>query len=233
MLKLLRKNMKAVIWSVVVCFALWGGFSVGTQFQKKGRIAGEAFGREISFQEFNRFYRSSQIFSFGDKPGNQDPNVLRQQAWHNILFSKEAKRRKIEVTDDEVRAEVLRLLARAKIENPSPEVYRRWLDQTTRESPGEFESQVRELLRVQKLIREVNAKEDIPKAALEEMARQRFVEEKHPAGETLTDTLKTEYIQEIQSKKNYEKFLAWSMELIQKARLKDYMPQAGEAPPVE
>ena len=190
MLKLLRKKTKVVIWSVVVCFALWGGFSVGTQFQKKGRIAGEVFGREISFQEFNRFYRSSQIFSFEDKPV-QDPGFAHRQAWQNLIFSKEARRRKIDVPDDEVRSEILRLLNHMKIENPSTEMYRRWLDQTVRESPQEFESQVRELLRVQKLLRE------------------------------------------IQIELSKEKFLTWSMELIQKADLKDYTPQAEETAPAE
>ena len=45
MLKGLRKNTKLIIWSVIIAFALWGGFSVGTQFQKEGRIAGEIFGK--------------------------------------------------------------------------------------------------------------------------------------------------------------------------------------------
>src|SRR3990167_8858102 len=93
MLKLLRKKTKVVIWSVVVCFALWGGFSVGTQFQKKGRIAGEVFGREISFQEFNRFYRSSQIFSFEDKPV-QAPGFPHRRAEQTFIFPKGARRKK-------------------------------------------------------------------------------------------------------------------------------------------
>lgn len=158
---------------------------MGTQFQKKGRIAGEVFGREVSFQEFNRFDRSSRIFSFNDKP--QDPNFAHRQAWQNLILSKEARRRKIEVSDDEVRGEILRLLAHVKLDNPSPEVYRRWLDQAVHETPQEFEKQVRELLRVRKLL------------------------------------------QEIRNTMSKEQFTAWSMELMQRAGLKDYTPQAEGA----
>lgn len=319
MLKTFRKNTKVIIWTVVLSFLLWGAFSVGVQFQKKGRVAGEVFGKEVTFQEFNRFYRSSQIFSFGEKP-IQDPNLLKQQAWQSLIFSKEARRRKIDVRDEEVRAEIMRLLQLQKIENPDTALYRRWLDQTVHESPKEFESQVRELLRVQKLIREINMKEDVSGPQIEELARQKFLydhkmlsaealkfPEKEAAeafrkkaksekdwlatvqkeslkpeptgnislttlmqdwgipeaianplfdlkkgaisealplrqgygvfrvlekqtgnGEQFTDTLKTNYVQEIQSRIRYEKFLSWSVELVQKARLKDYMPQAEE-----
>ena len=224
MLKVLRKNTKVIIWSVVLCFALWGGFSVGVQFQKKGRVAGEVFGHEISFQEFNRFTRSSEIFSFNDQAA-KDPNFLHRQAWQNLIFSKEAQRRKIDVTDDEVRTEILQLLERQHIENPSPEVYRRWLDQSTHESPQEFETQIRELLRIQKLIRQIHIGEDLPKAKIEELALQKFTQD-NKKSEKFTDELKTKYVQEIRNKMHYEKFLAWSMELIQKANLKDYTPQA-------
>ncbi len=155
MLKSLRKNTKLIIWTVIIAFSLWGGYSVGQQFQKQGRVAGEIFGKEVSFQEFNRFLRASEIFTFtGNTP--KDPEAVREHAWQNLIFSKEAHRRRVEVTDEEVRQEVLRLLALQKIENPSPQAYKRWVEGAFRESARDFESQIRELLRVQRLIQEMN-----------------------------------------------------------------------------
>jgi hypothetical protein len=156
MLKILRKNTKIVIWSVIISFVLWGGYSVGTQFRKEGRIAGEVFGKNVSFQEFDAFYRAGQIFSVSGKP-LEDPELLKQHAWQSIIFSREAKRQKINVSDDEVLAEVFRLLSAQGIEKPAPEIYRRWLQATVRETPQEFENQVREIMRIQKLLRQVNA----------------------------------------------------------------------------
>jgi len=63
----------------------------------------------------------------------------------------------MDVTDEEVRGEILRLLAEQKIGNPDPEFYRRWLQNTFRETPVQFERQVRELLRIRKLMRQVGS----------------------------------------------------------------------------
>jgi hypothetical protein len=151
MLKMIRKNTKAIIWAVILSFGLWGAYSVGIQFQKEGRIAGEVFGKSVGFQEFNRFYRASQIFSFTGKPP-EDPELLKQQTWQSIIYAREAQRRKIEVSDNEVRKEVERLLKTQGIQNPTPPTYRRWLDAAVKETPQEFERQVRDFLRIQKLI---------------------------------------------------------------------------------
>ena len=172
MLKSLRKNTKVIIWTVIFCFILWGGFSVGVQFQKRGRIAGEVFGREVSFQEFNDFLQAAQIFSRGENQ-SVDPEFSKMHAWQNLILSREARRRKIEVADDEVRTEVLELLAAQKMDNPTPEFYRRWLQNTFGESPLQFERQVRELLRVRKLVGEIKPG-DFPKWSQALMTRARF-----------------------------------------------------------
>lgn len=168
MLDLIRKNTKVIVWTVVALFVTWGGYSVGTQFKKEGRVAGEIFGKEISFQEFNRFYVANQIFSFGGK-AIEDPAQLRKYTWQSIIYSKEAKRRKIEVSDDEVRQEILRLLAAQKIENPTPEFYEMWVEKQLRESTRDFEMQIREFLRLQKLINQAREEAKITVASPEEV----------------------------------------------------------------
>lgn len=157
MLKLLRKNTKIVIWGVVLSFVMWGGFSVSTSFEKRGRVAGEVFGKDISFQKFNGFYRAAQIFSYNEGESPSDPDVIRRLAWQSLAFSEEAKKEGIDVSDDEVRNELKRILASQGLENVTPELYERWLDRTVRQSANDFESQLREYLRIQKLIQKVMA----------------------------------------------------------------------------
>ncbi len=149
MLKSLRKNTKAVIWTVVIAFALWGGYSVSSQLRKETMYAGNVFGKNVSFQEFGRFYQATQILSTRQETTPPDPEQLRTQTWQSIIFSREAKRLKIEVSDDEVRKQVLELLEKQKVD---PEFYPNWIERAFHETPQEFEEQVRELQRIQKFM---------------------------------------------------------------------------------
>ena len=89
MLKAFRKNTKIIIWTVIISFGLWGGFAGVTQFQSPGSNAGKIFGKNISFQEFNSFYRATQIFSYSEAPAT-DPDLIRLQTWQNVILSYEA-----------------------------------------------------------------------------------------------------------------------------------------------
>ena len=195
MLKFLRRNTKSVIWSVIIAFVLWGGFTFSTQLHNEGRIAGKVFGKDVNFQEFNRFYRASELFSFQDKPVS-DPNEIKRAAWEKIILSREAKRRKIDVSDDEVRNEVIRLLEKQKIFNPEPAVYKHWLQSELRETPQEFEAQIREIVRIQKLLFQIHN-------ALPGGAEPKEGEEKT---------------------KHAEAFTAWTKDLLVRAHLEDYIP---------
>lgn len=153
MLKTLRKNTKGIIWFIIISFCLWGAFSVGIQLNGRGQLAGRVFGSPVSFQEFNKFLKASEIFSLtGSRV--EDPGILQQQAWQNIIFAREAKRRKIQVSDDEVRDEIKRLLAAQKIPLGN-DAYQAWVKAVSGASPRNFEEMVRETLRVQKLLRNI------------------------------------------------------------------------------
>lgn len=175
MLKGLRKNTKTIIWTVIACFALWGGYAVSVELgQQDARFAGEVFGKKITYQDFDSFYRSSQIFSFSGKK-IEDPQTLRLHAWQTLIYSLEAKNQRIDVSDQEIRDEILRILKEDKVENPTPEIYRRWVQAATRQTPQEFENQIREILRVQKLVKHVN-EEPLAAPAPEEI-KQKFLDD--------------------------------------------------------
>lgn len=176
MLNIFRKNTKIIIWSVVLCFALWGGFSVGTQFQKQGRYAGEVFGKNITFQEYDSFYKAAQIFSVNGTPAD-DAEVIKTQAWQNIILYHTAKKQGIKVSNDEVRTELLRLLKSQGLESFDAKVYENWLQRALRTTPKEFEGQVKNLLLIRKLISKV--REENPFEISPEDALQRFLLDKN------------------------------------------------------
>lgn len=168
----MRRHTKIIVWSVIIAFVLWGGYSLGVSLSQSGKNAGEIFGKGVSFTDFDRFYRASQIFSFNGK-SVQDPELLKQQTWQSIIYSREAKRLNVPVSDQEVHNEIARLLKTQGIENATPELYKAWLSRTLREAPKDFEEQIRELLRIQKLVLTVS-QVDGPEPTAEE-AKQRFL----------------------------------------------------------
>lgn len=199
MLKIFRKNTKVIIWIVVGSFILWGGYSVSA-LKKEGRYAGEAFGKPVTFQEYNQFFRATQLFMPSEKP-IEDAKLLRDYTWQNIIYSREAKQKGIEIKDEEVRGEIANILKQQGLVNPTTEQYRMWLTQSVHISPREFEEGLREFIRIQKLLRAQIAS---------------FV----PAGaDKLTDPKAKE---EAETKQKIA-FMTWTNDVNKRAAFKDYL----------
>jgi hypothetical protein len=210
MLKVFRKHTKVIIWVVVGSFILWGGYSISA-LKKEGRYAGEAFGSPVTFQEYNQFYRSTQLFMPSEKPLD-NPDLLRDYTWQNIIYSREAKRTGVKITDAEVREEIANILKQQGLLSPTTEQYKIWLTRTLHLSPREFEEGLREFIRIQKLLRTQIAS---------------FA----PAGaDKLTDPKAKEAIAE----KQKADFMTWTSNVNTRAALQDYLAlsrsQQEEAP---
>ena len=160
MLKFLRKNTKAIVWVVMVAFVAWGGYAVSVQFQEASRSPGRIFGKEVSFQEYLLANRAVQIFSPPPQAGKEPPSAdeIEARTWEFLVLSREAKRRKIAVTDEEVRREIERLLGRRRGTGLTREQYFQWIRAAFREEPREFERQLREQLKIRKLLARVRQK---------------------------------------------------------------------------
>ena len=215
MLKIFRTNTKVIVWITVAALALlFGAGSIADLVggKKSGRYAGEVFGKTVTFQEYNKFYRATQLFMPADKPMD-DPDLLRQFTWQNIIYSREAKRNGINISDEEVRGEISKILAQQGLTNPTNEQYQVWLTRSLHLSPREFEEGLREFIRIQKLLRTKIAG-FAPKEA-----------------EKLTDAKAKESAAE----KQKAAFMIWSADVNKRAAFKDYLalPAAQEeTPPV-
>ena len=133
----------------------------------------------------------------------EDPKLLRDYTWQNIIYSREAKLKGIRITDEEVRGEIANILKQQGLVNPTAEQYRIWLTRSLHLSPREFEEGLREFMRIQKLLRVQIA---------------RFV----PTG---ADKLTGPKAKEEATTKQKMDFMVWTNEVNKRANLKDYLPQ--------
>lgn len=205
MLKGFRKHTKLIIWLTVVAMGGWGVFTLGSGLGNEGRLAGRVFGKPVYFQEFNRFYRATQIFSPTEEPIT-DAEEIKARTWQNVILSREAKNKKIKITDDQVRNEIYRLLENQGLENTTPQFYERWLKANLNETPKNFESQIREILRIQKLVENVQA--SIGEEPSDEEARDLFIREHRNLSLEILILTDLDEIEEISQKIN-EGTLSW------------------------
>lgn len=152
MLNFFRKKTKVIIWAIVVSFIGWGGYSTSIQFEDVNRAAGRIFGKEVSFRDYGLAQHAVQLFRpVSDEKEPPNPEVIEARTWEFLIFSREAKKRRVPVSDEEVREEIRRLLT-ANQEAPfTREEYDRWVRTVIRQEPREFEGEVREHLRIRKL----------------------------------------------------------------------------------
>jgi len=156
MLRFFRKNTKTIVWVVVIAFVAWGGYAVSVQFEASNRAPGRVFGKEISYRDYLSAFQGVQIFTPKTEDGTPpDQDKLEARTWQFLILLEEAKHRKIQVKDEEVREEITRLLAENKELLFTPEQYGRWVQAVFHEQPTEFEAQLRDRLRVQKLLDQV------------------------------------------------------------------------------
>ncbi len=218
MLSTLRKNTKKIIWVLIFLFCSWGAFSVSVQFRDKGQIAGRVFGSAVSYQEFNKLRKATGIFTLtGER--EKDPGILHQLTWQNLVFAREARRRWIKVSDEEVSDQVQKLLEVQKIPSTSPEVYERWVRSISGAAPREFEEMVREMIRIQKLLKEVRSE---PVLGLTS-------EESKKMAAYATPETAAKYREDLMERNRIDHFQDWSVNLFKRAHFEDLMPEA--APP--
>ena len=209
MLKIFRQYTKTIIWIVVGSFILWGGYSVSA-LKKEGRYAGEAFGKPVTFQQYNQFYNATRLFMPSESPLD-DADLLRHYTWQNIIYAREAKRNGIQVTDGDVQNEIASILRQQGLTNPTPQQYKIWLTRSLNMSPRDFEEGLREFMRIQKLLRSKIAS---------------FA----PEG---ADELTDEKAKEEAAEKQRIAFMTWTEDVNKRAAFKDYLslPQAREESP--
>jgi hypothetical protein len=141
-------------------------------------VAGSFFNMPVP--EENYYFIKSVLMVFGNKFGPQPSTEKEKEdvVWDQLLLSFEAFRRNIIVTQEEVDAEIGKLLGAEGVtfdRKKDNAAYEKWLKERVNEPATLFENQVRHLIQIQKLKEEIMRGIDVPVADSE--AFQAFLNE--------------------------------------------------------
>lgn len=167
--------MKRIFFIIIFAtLVLWTNFSF-SQPPEKGNIVGEAFGKPITTEEFLYYYKTASIFTrSGDKEKKEEERSdeeRRQEAWQNLIFTREANALGIIVDKQELEVELRRLVSEKNIEYAG-EKYATWVVTTFGEGPQTFEQLIEDLLRINKFMK---LKTDPEVTVTEEEMKEKFL----------------------------------------------------------
>ena len=105
-----RKTMKRILWTLAILiippFVFWGAGSALRSREKGPTYAGIIFGKKISFEEYASALEATKhqaMMMYGAKLDEiYEALHLEQQAWERLILLKEARKRRIRVSDNEV-----------------------------------------------------------------------------------------------------------------------------------
>ena len=213
MLRFLRKkgNIKKIMWAlailVIPAFVLWGS---GSAVRSRGpKYAGKLFGKKISFGQYEEALlacRKQDLLIYGEDFNRVAKFLdLEKEAWQRLMLLEQAKKEKIKVSDREVIQFIQTIPLFQNQGGFNRARYKTLLDYALRIDPREFEEQIREILKIDKLKNKVIGKVSLTDEEIEKVYKneneeakalyvliepEKFKEQIHPAYEELQDCYK-------------------------------------------
>ncbi|MBI4358013.1 MAG: SurA N-terminal domain-containing protein [Candidatus Omnitrophica bacterium] len=167
MLKFFRKNIKAIIWVIVLAFIAWGAGTLTVSKSDDSLYVGSVGNEKISQKEFLMMRRYYELLSRAKAEPAVEPlstEELHALAWQAIILSRQASEEGITVGDNEVRSQIEQLFS---VDGRfQPELYQAWIRQNYRASARDFEEAVRKQIISQKIREKILA--DLPEEKREE-----------------------------------------------------------------
>ncbi|MBU1061605.1 MAG: peptidylprolyl isomerase [Candidatus Omnitrophica bacterium] len=151
---------------------LFNGTAYGEDSSSK--VIGEAFGRPISLEEFNYYYKTAALFTrLGPKEGGETrtEEEIRQEAWQNLIYRQESARLNITVSREELLEELKRLVSEKDIEYGTDN-YKIWVTMQLGEGVDSFERRIEDLLIINKYMK---LKTEPEVTVTEEEMKQKFL----------------------------------------------------------
>ncbi len=166
MLRVLRNKKTAKkVWIVLAiiiipAFTLWG-FGSSSRSKQDSAPAGKIFGKTVSTLDFNKSLsatRTAAIMQFGDNfPKVEKYLQLESQAWERLILLEEARRRRLNVSDQEVVDAIQNAPYFQRNSAFDNKTYTEVLHYVFRLQPRTFEEQLRQNLILSKLYDQVTA----------------------------------------------------------------------------
>ncbi|HNX81288.1 MAG TPA: hypothetical protein PKL77_03995 [Candidatus Omnitrophota bacterium] len=183
------------------------------------QFVGEFFGIQVPLQNYQFVKNVSTVFGFRDAQPKTDQDK-ENYYWDQLLYSFEAFRRNIVISQEELDNEIVKLLAAEKVSfdfKKDPAAFSKWLQERTNVTPEIFNNMIRHLLQVQKLRQQVL--DSLNPVVDEKDAHQKFVNQYNTLGvelvEFATQKEADEFYRKAKADKNF-----WGME--KEKRAKDF-----------
>ena len=140
--------------------------------QQESRVIGEAFGKPVTEKEFGHYLKLSALFPRTEKrPGTEQD--IRKEAWEYLVYGREAKEADVNVTNEEIDAELKKVLSGKNIAYGSKD-YPAQVSKEFNADVATFEGLVKDLAIINKFIK---MKQEPEVSVSEEEMRQRFLSE--------------------------------------------------------
>ncbi|OGX38290.1 MAG: hypothetical protein A3C53_01765 [Omnitrophica WOR_2 bacterium RIFCSPHIGHO2_02_FULL_68_15] len=156
MLKVIRKRLKLILWTLVISFILWEIGAVLSNRQSPSVYAGTLYGRPVPVQDFQAALtqvRQYALLTYGDRAAQAlPPEALVEQAWDLLLLSRAAQRAGVRANDREVVEELGRWPLFQRNGQFDLRTYRQVVQYGLGTSPRVFEEGVRRRLAIQRLM---------------------------------------------------------------------------------
>ena len=171
-----------MLW--VLFFVLFPGpVFADEQVKEESVYAGELFGTPVAMS--NYYFAKGAIMVFGNKwgPQPQTKEEWEDCIWNDLLLSYEAFRRNVVVSQQELEGEISEVLKAEKVDfdwRTDKAAYSKWVKERISETAEVFENQLRYLLQLQKLRKEVM--DNIHPEVKDEEAYQEFLNEHNTLG---------------------------------------------------
>ena len=145
-------------------------FAKETSLNSPG-VVGEAFGEPVTREEFLYYFKTATLFTRTGTAGERGAEAVRNEAWQNIIYSREAERLGVKVSPEELESELERLVSEKGLVYGTEEYYE-WVAEAFGEDPSTFEKRIEDLLMINKFLGE-KTNPDI--TVTEEEMKQKFL----------------------------------------------------------
>ena len=149
-----------VLAAVLLTLGLAAGVRAQGAGNKNEEPVGEFAAFDVKVPRGNYLFAKGAVMLFGTKwgPAPQTSAELEDRIWEDLLLSYEAFRRNIKVEDSEVNSEITKMLKSEKSDfdwQKDTAAYVKWLKDKTGETPEIFANQLRYLMQLDKLRKQV------------------------------------------------------------------------------
>ncbi|OIO37291.1 MAG: hypothetical protein AUJ75_04520 [Candidatus Omnitrophica bacterium CG1_02_49_10] len=151
--------MKSIVWALVITFVLWGAGSAVTSRMGTKDYAGRIFSKNVPYDKYLESYRAVQdqaLMRYGDNYKQIAKFLnIEEEAWDRIILLHEADKRKIKISEKELAGSIASFPFFQQNGKFDYNVYSRILRYAFHIEPYQFESELRDTLKIERLVNTV------------------------------------------------------------------------------